>query len=143
MRILLILNIIFLIALTGTQIALAQNKNFFEEGKLLYKDKKYNDARFKFEQDIVFNPKNEKSYLYLAKIFNREKKPILEEDNLDTVILLNPKNEDAIFYLAQLNINNSNFKKAEKLIIKFKLICKKKCSKEKELTQKLNTLLKQ
>ena len=81
--------------------------------------------------------------MYLAKIFNKEKKPILEEDNLETVILLNPKNEDAIFYLAQLSIKNSNFEKAEKLITNFKTICKKKCSKEKELTQKLNTLLKQ
>mgnify|MGYP000705782583 CR=1 FL=1 len=28
-----------------------------------------NEAKFKFEQDIVFNPKSELSYLYLSKIF--------------------------------------------------------------------------
>ena len=33
-------------------------------------------AKFKFEQDIVFNPKNEKSYLYLSKIFLNKKNKI-------------------------------------------------------------------
>jgi tetratricopeptide (TPR) repeat protein len=143
MKISFIVNILILIISVSVQSVLAKDNNFFEEGKELYEEKKYNDARFKFEQDIVFNPKNENSYLYLAKIFNKEKKSKLEEDNLDTVILLNPKNEDAIFYLTQLSIKNSNFKKAEDLIIKFKIVCKKKCSKEKELTKKLNILLKQ
>ena len=61
--------------------------------------KKYNLAQFKFEQDIVFNPKNENSYLYLAKIYNFKKNDNLEEKNLNTVILLNPKNEEAILSL--------------------------------------------
>ena len=143
MKISFIVNILILIISVSAQSVLAEDNNFFEKGKELYEEKKYNDARFKFEQDIVFNPKNENSYLYLAKIFNKEKKPKLEEDNLDTVILLNPKNEDAIFYLTQLSIKNSNFKKAEELIVKFKKVCKKKCSNEKELTKKLNILLKQ
>ena len=45
------------------------------------------DAKIKFEQDIVFNPKNELSYLYLSKIFNKLDKK-LEEQNLNTVMLL-------------------------------------------------------
>ena len=56
-------------------------------------------AKFKFEQDIVFNPKNEKSYLYLSKIFNKLKKKELEEKNLNTVLLINPKNEEATYNL--------------------------------------------
>ena len=32
-------------------------ENFFDEGLKLYKDKKYEDARFMFERSIVFNPK--------------------------------------------------------------------------------------
>ena len=45
----------------------------FEKGKNFFKNKKYDLAKFKFEQDIVFNPKNENSYLYLAKIYNLKK----------------------------------------------------------------------
>ena len=60
------------------------NTNYFEEGLSLFKDKKYNLAKFKFEQDIVFNPKNEMSYLYLSKIFKNLNIKNLEEQNLKT-----------------------------------------------------------
>ena len=49
---------------------------FFQEGMTLYNKNKLEDARFKFEQDIVYNPKSELSYLYLSKIFNKQKKKI-------------------------------------------------------------------
>ena len=68
------------------------NTQFFEEGINLFKNKKFDEAKLKFEQDIVFNPKSEMAYLYLSKIFNNLKKKDLEEQNLNTVILLNPKN---------------------------------------------------
>ena len=71
--------------------------NYYEEGKKLFQKKEFDKSKFLFEKDIVFNPKNEKSYLYLAKIFNIEEKYELEEQNLNTVILLNPKNEEAMF----------------------------------------------
>ena len=45
---------------------------FFSQGKILFEDEKIDKAKFKFEQDIVFNPKNEKSYLYLAKIYKKK-----------------------------------------------------------------------
>ena len=67
---------------------LMSNTEFFEEGLTLFKNKKFNEAKFKFEQDIVFNPKSEMSYLYLSKIFNNLDKKNLEEQNLNTVILL-------------------------------------------------------
>ena len=69
----------------------------FKEGKKLFDLKKYKDSKFKFEKDIVFNPKNENSYLYLAKIFNKEENIELEENNLNTVVILNPKNEEAVY----------------------------------------------
>ena len=47
---------------------------YFQEGVGLYNIKKFEDAKFKFQQDILFNPKNELSYLYLSKIFNKQKK---------------------------------------------------------------------
>ena len=36
---------------------------FLEEGIDLFNNKKFREAKFKFEKDIVFNPKNEISYL--------------------------------------------------------------------------------
>ena len=81
--------------------------SYFKEGKKLFDNKKYVDSKFYFEKDIVFNPKSENSYLYLAKIFKEEKKDSLEENNLNTVLLLNPKNEEAIYLLALLNIKKS------------------------------------
>ena len=55
---------------------LMSNTEFFEEGLTLFKNKKFNEAKFKFEQDIVFNPKSEMSYLYLSKIFKSFEKKI-------------------------------------------------------------------
>ena len=115
------------------------SSNFFDEGKKLFLEEKYKDAKFKFEKDIVFDPKSEKSYLFLAKIFKKQKKIILEENNLTTVILLNPKNEEAIYFLALLNIEKSNFLKAKELIIMMTSVCKKMCSRKTELQEKLNT----
>ncbi len=57
------------------------NTQYFNEGLNLYEEKKLNEAKFKFEQDIVFNPKSEMSYLYLAKIFKSLDKIDLAEQN--------------------------------------------------------------
>ena len=48
--------------------------NYLDEGIKLFENKKYDKAKFKFEQEIVYNPKSEQSYLYLAKIFKLKKK---------------------------------------------------------------------
>jgi len=117
--------------------------SYFEEGKKLFELEKYKDSKFKFEKDIVFNPKNEKSYLYLAKIFNKEGNNTLEESNLNTVVLLNPKNEEAVYLLAALNIKKSDFFKAKELINTLDSICKKFCSSKKELLKNLESLSKQ
>ena len=119
--------------------ALSKN-SYFAEGEKLFIEKKYSKSKFKFEKDIVFNPKNEKSYLYLAKIFNEEKNEIMEEQNLNTVILLNPQNEEAIFLLALLKIKKSDYSESEKLINNFIKVCKIFCEKEEELKTKLENL---
>ena len=59
--------------------------NYFDDGKKFFNNKKYAESKFMFEKDIVYNQKNELSYLYLAKIFNQESKNDLEENNLNTV----------------------------------------------------------
>ncbi len=106
----------------------ADIKNYFDEGKNLFEKNKYDEAKFKFEKDLVFNPKNENSYLFLAKIFNYKKNNTLEEKNLNTVILLNPKNEEAIVDLAKLRMKNSNYSETSKLINTLEQICVKLCS---------------
>ena len=113
----------------------------FEKGKNLYEEKKYDLAKFKFEQDIVFNPKNENSYLFLAKIYKFKKNDNLEETNLKTVILLNPKNEEAILNLALLKIRKSNYSEAKKLINSFKIVCKTLCQEKSDLQKKLDNIL--
>ena len=114
--------------------------NYFDQGEKLFKEEKFSESKFKFEKDIVFNPKNEKSYLYLAKIFKKKNNDWLQEQNLNTVILLNPKNEEAIFLLTLLKIKQSDYLKSEKLIEDFKKVCKIFCEKEKELSKKLENL---
>ena len=116
--------------------------SYFEEGKKLFDNKKYEESKFYFEKDIVFNPRSENSYLYLAKIFKEEKKRDLEENNLTTVLLLNPKNEEAIYLLTMLNIKNSNFSKAKELINTLNSVCKTMCSSKAELQSKLESSLK-
>ena len=51
---------------------LLADNNYFAQGIDLFQSKKFDNAKIKFEQDIVFNPKNEMSYLYLAKIFQKK-----------------------------------------------------------------------
>ena len=135
---LLIFTIIFVLL---SNYLLAKNK-FFEEGLNLYKVKKYNEAKFKFEQDIVFNPKSEMSYLYLSRIFNNFKEKVLEEQNLHTVILLNPNNEEAIYYLAKLKLDNSDYKKSKELNNKLMTVCKKLCEESKKLKIEIENLSK-
>ncbi len=113
----------------------------YQKGKNLFKEKKFDLAKFKFEQDIVFNPKNENSYLYLAKIYKFKKNDDLEETNLKTVILLNPKNEEAILNLTFLKIRKSNYSESKKLIKTFKKICKNLCEQSSNLQNQLDNIL--
>ena len=137
LKILFLVNIILII-----NNSLQAKNNFLNEGKILFENEKYSEAKFKFEKEIVYNPKSENAYLYLAKIFNKEKKNNLEENNLNTVLLLNPKNEEAIYFLTLLKINKSNFSQAKELISNFNSICEKLCSRGSELEDKLINSLK-
>ncbi len=128
-------------------IFLIQNNSFaksdyFQEGINLYNKNKFEDAKFKFEQDIVFNPKSELSYLYLSKIFNKQDKKQLEEQNLNSVMLLNPKNEEAIYYLTKLKLSNSDYKKSKELNKRLKSICTNFCSQSDKLKVEIENLSK-
>ena len=132
----------YLVLFSFNQTLISAKNSHFDDGKRLFDNKNYKDSKFYFEKDITFNPKSENSYLYLAKIFKKEKKDSLEENNLNTVLLLNPKNEEAIYLLTLLNIKNSNFSKAKELIASLTLVCKKMCESKLELQLKLDSSLK-
>ena len=130
----------FLISLIA-QPLMAKNSHI-QEGIKLFNDKKFKEAKFKFEQDIVFNPKSEMSYLYLSKIFKNLNKKDLQEKNLNTVILLNPKNEEAIFILARLKLDSSDYKKSKELNNRLNFLCKKYCNESKKLKIEIENLSK-
>ena len=116
--------------------------NYYQAGINLFKNKKYVEAKFKFEQDIVLNPKSELSYLYLSKVFKELKKKKLQEQNLNTVILLNPKNEEATFNLAKLKLEKSDYKKSKELNERLKTFCVNFCSKNEKLKIEIENLSK-
>ena len=115
---------------------------YFQDGIVLFNKNKFEEARFKFEQDIVYNPKNELSYLYLSKIFNKKENIFLEEQNLNTVILLNPKNEEAVYNLAKLKLASSDYKKSKELNKKLKSLCIKLCDQSDKLRIEIENLSK-
>ena len=131
---------IFVIYLFIISNGVSKQQSYFEEGIKLFQKKEFNKSKILFERDIVFNPKNETSYLYLAKIFNKNKKDKEEEINLNNVLLLNPQNDEAIYMLALLKIKQSDYNHAKELIDRFILVCKSFCSKKKEIQDKLKKL---
>ena len=118
------------------------NTKFFQQGLDLYNEKKYNEAKFKFEQDLVINPKSEMSYLYLSKIFMNFDQKDLQEQNLNTVILLNPKNEEALYNLAKLKLESSDYKKSKELNDTLISLCDLFCSESKKLKTEIENLSK-
>tara|TARA_B100000745_G_scaffold213137_1_gene141300 strand:- start:19 stop:468 length:450 start_codon:yes stop_codon:yes gene_type:complete len=131
---------IFVIYLFLISNGITKQTNYFDKGIELFQKKEFDKSKILFERDIVFNPKNEKSYLYLAKIFNKDKNDKEEEINLNNVLLLNPQNDEAIYMLTLLKIKQSDYNQAKELIDKFILVCKSFCSKKKEIQDKLSKL---
>ncbi len=122
----------FILILTFTLICItskAHDHNFFNEAKNLFDKEQYEDSKFLFHRNIVYNPKDSESYLYLAKIFKIEDDKKQEEKNIRTALLLDPKNEEAMYLLIDIELERSNFSKAEELSKVFKKICVKMCKK--------------
>ena len=84
-------------------------QNFFDEAKKKYEEKNYEESKFLFQRNIVFNPKDAKSYLYLAKIFENEENEGEQIKNINTTLLLEPNNEEAMFILIKYELKKSNY----------------------------------
>ena len=112
-------------------------ENCFDEGLKLYKEKKYEDARFMFERSIVFNPKDSKSYLYLAKIYNIDEDQKKEEKNLEATLLIEPDNEEAILMTIKIALKKSNYSKVKDLSKTFTKVCEKLCEENKGILETL------
>ena len=118
----------------------AQKNNFFDEAKMLFDEEKYEESKFLFQRNIVYNPKNAASYLYLAKIFNVEENEIEEEKNLNTTLLLQPDNEDAMYMLINMQLKKSDYSEVEGLLNNFSKICNSLCNKIVSIKKRLNDI---
>ena len=118
----------------------SSKENFFDEALKMYQDKKYDEARFMLERNIVFNPKDAKSYLYLAKIYNHEEDQRKEEYNLDTALLIEPNNEEAILMLMKIALEKSNYSKVKDLSQTFIKVCEKLCDENDEIQKSLENI---
>ena len=130
---------VFFISVTLINSVLAES-SFFEEGKIKYNEKKYEESKFLFQRSIVFNPKHQDSYLYLAKIYKFEDNMREEQKNINTVLLLNPKNEEANYLLMEIELKKSNYTKVKELAENFTKICKKLCDKKPLILESLKNL---
>jgi tetratricopeptide (TPR) repeat protein len=132
-----IISAFILIAFTSTVFG---KESFFDEALKMYKEKKYDDAKFLFERNIVFNPKNVDSYLYLAKIYNKKEEQKKEQQNLDTVLLIEPGNEEAILMSMKIALEKSNYSKVQKLSETFVKVCKNLCEENNKIRESLKNI---
>ncbi len=118
----------------------AISESFFDEAKQKFDQKKYEDSKFLFQRNIVYNPKNAESYLYLAKIYKSEENEKEELKNLNTTLLLDPKNEEAMHLLINYELKKSNYSKVKELKEKFSMICQKLCKEINTIEKSLSDI---
>tara|TARA_Y100000739_G_scaffold102719_1_gene87926 strand:+ start:193 stop:630 length:438 start_codon:yes stop_codon:yes gene_type:complete len=136
----LIINLVVFFFLTFFQTYAFSKENFFESALDLYEKEKYDEARFLFERNIVFNPKDANSYLYLAKIYNFEDNQRKEEFNLKTTLLIDPKNEEALLMLMKIALEKSNYEKVNELSETFVKVCINLCNENKKIQESLKNI---
>ena len=130
----------FLIIFISLTINVSAKENFFKEAKILFDQGKIEESKFLFQRNIVFNPKDSKSYLFLAKIFEKEENEFEEEKNINTTLLLEPNNEEAMYMLIDIKLEKSDISKVEELREKFEIICNSLCSKIESIDERLSNI---
>ena len=136
----LIINLALFVFLIFFQTNSFGKENFYEKALNLFKKEKYNEARFLFERNIVYNPKDANSYLYLAKIYNHEENQRKEEFNLETTLLIDPKNEEALLMLMKIALKKSNYNRVNELSETFAKVCINMCDENKEIQKSLKNI---
>ena len=136
-KIKLILSIFLFINFSNLLLA---EENFFDEAKNKFNEKKLEDSKFLFQRNIVFNPKDAKSYMYLAKIYNLEENEVEEEKYLNTTLLLESENEEAMYMLINIYLKRSNYSKIKELKNDFAIICSNLCDKTKIIDEALKNI---
>ena len=126
--------------ITTTSAIAFSSQNFFDEALKMFQNKKYKEARFMFERNIVYNPKDAKSYLYLAKIYNQEENQKQEESNLETALLIEPNNEEVLLMLMKIAIKKSNYSKVKDLSKTFVKVCNKLCDENDQIQDSLKNI---
>ena len=132
--------ILFAIIITNLNNVSTAKENFFSEAKNMYDKKKLEKSKFLFQRNIVFNPKDAQSYLYLAKIYNFEENESEEIKYLKTTLLLEPDNEEALYMLIDIELKKSNFSKVRDLTKNFKIICSTLCDKIQNINKRLKNI---
>ena len=133
----LILGIILFLNFTNLVIA---KENFFNSAKNKFEEKKLEESKFLFQRNIVFNPKDAQSYLYLAKIYSSEENEKEEEKNLKSTLLLEPDNEEAMYMMINIELKKSNYLEVKSLIKDFTIICLELCEKIKTINESLKNI---
>ena len=137
-KIIKIITLVFFLVVSSN---LASSKeNFFDEALKMYQDKKYDEARFMLERNIVFNPKDAKTYLYLAKIYNHQDNQRKEENNLETALLIDPINEEALLMSMKVALKKSNYSKVKTLSDTFVKVCNKLCNENDQIQESLKNI---
>ena len=126
--------------ITTTSAIAFSSQNFFDEALKMFQNKKYKEARFMFERNIVYNPKDAKSYLYLAKIYSQEENQRQEESNLETALLIEPNNEEVLLMLMKIAIKKSNYSKVKDLSKTFVKVCNKLCDENDQIQDSLKNI---
>ncbi len=131
--------LLFTIIILFTSHSFAE-ENFYKRAKEKFDKKEFEDSKFLFQRNIVYNPKDAKSYLYLAKIFKSEENEKEHIKNIKTTLLLDPKNEEAMYMLINYQIKKSNYSKVKELKENFLIICKSLCNKKKKIEESLKDI---
>ena len=132
--------LLFVYVIITSSTLVYSSEDFFDEAIIMYQNEKYEEAQFMFERNIVYNPKDAKTYLYLAKIYNHEDNQRQEENNLETVLLIEPDNEEALLMLMKIALKKSNYSKVKDLSQTFIKVCNKLCNENDQIQDTLKNL---
>ena len=126
--------IIIFVLLTNSSFA---NDNYYTDAKNYFEKNELDEAKFLFQKNLVYNPKNADSYLYLGKIYKIEENEKETEKNLNSTLLIDPSNEEAMFMKMDIELSRSNFSKVKELKLDFEKICSRLCDKIISIQERL------